>query len=40
VFRDNDTGESASVMQYVASKKTRTAREKAELRKMLDAFPD
>jgi len=36
VFGTNDMGEPASVLQYVASKKNRTAKEKAALKKYLD----
>lgn len=41
VFKTNDTGVEASVMQYVASKRQRTAEEKARLRDHLNEFfPD
>jgi len=38
VFRTNDTGETASVMQYVASKRRRSPEEKARLRDYLDTY--
>lgn len=37
VFSTDDFGEEASAMQYMASKRTRTASEKAKLREYLDA---
>lgn len=37
VFSTDDFGEEASALQYVASKRTRTAAEKAKLREYLDA---
>lgn len=41
VFNQNDTGESADVLQYVASKKTRTPRQQAALRDYIKEFyPD
>ena len=41
VFRSNDTGETASVMQYVASSRNRTPAQKAALREYLNEhFPD
>lgn len=41
VFTTNDTGEEASVMQYRASQRGRTPKQKAELRSYLAAyFPD
>jgi hypothetical protein len=36
VFGANDTGETASVMQYVASKRNRTPAQQAELRDYLE----
>lgn len=40
-FRSNDDGVSADVMQYVASKRTRTPAEKRRLREYINAkFPD
>jgi hypothetical protein len=38
VFGANDTGETASVMQYVASRRNRTAAQKADLRAYLDTY--
>lgn len=38
VFGPNDTGESASVMQYMASRKNRTPAQRAQLRDYLDTF--
>lgn len=38
VFRNNDTGEAASVMQYVASRRNRTAAQRAELRDYLNTY--
>lgn len=38
VFRNNDTGESASVLQYAASRKNRTAAQKAELRDYIATY--
>jgi hypothetical protein len=41
VFRSNDTGETASVLQYVASKRTRTPAQSAKLRDYLNRhYPD
>ena len=41
VFRSNDTGETAGVMQYVASRRNRTPAQKAALRDYLNEhFPD
>jgi hypothetical protein len=41
VFAPNDTGEEASALQYIASKRTRTDAEKARLRDHLNSFfPD
>ena len=41
VFRSNDTGDEANVMQYVASKRRRSDSEKAALREYLtEHFPD
>lgn len=37
VFRSNDTGEQVSVMQYVASKRRPSARDRARVREYLDA---
>ena len=38
VFTTNDTGEEASVMQYVASRRNRTPKQKAELRDYLNTY--
>lgn len=38
VFSTNDTGVEASVMQYVASKRSRSSAQQAGLREYLDAF--
>jgi hypothetical protein len=38
VFLGNDTGETASVMQYKASRRNRTPEQQAELRAYLDEF--
>lgn len=38
VFGPNDTGESASVMQYMASRKNRTPAQRAQLRDYLDTY--
>lgn len=38
VFSSNDTGEEASVMQYVASQKTRTPAQRAALRDYLNTY--
>jgi hypothetical protein len=39
VFKSNDTGEEADVLQYVASKRNRTASERRQLREYLNDAP-